>query len=61
MSTTEKNILDELQQSDYKYGFTTDIETEIIPKGLSEEVVRLTKIDPHSLGKWSPNGCLKCA
>ncbi len=41
MSTTEKNILDELQQSDYKYGFTTDIETEIIPKGLSEEVVRL--------------------
>lgn len=26
---------------DYKYGFTTDVETEIIPKGLSEDVVRL--------------------
>lgn len=27
--------------TDYKYGFTTDIETESIPKGLSEETVRL--------------------
>ena len=27
--------------SDYKYGFTTDIETEIIPKGLNEDVIRL--------------------
>ncbi len=27
--------------SDYKYGFTTQIETESIPKGLSEETVRL--------------------
>ena len=35
------NILDQVTQSDYKYGFTTDIETDIIPIGLSEEVVRL--------------------
>jgi Fe-S cluster assembly protein SufB len=34
-------ILKEHIDSDYKYGFVTDIETEIIPKGLSEEVVRL--------------------
>lgn len=27
--------------SDYKYGFVTDIDTEIIPRGISEEVVRL--------------------
>lgn len=26
---------------EYKYGFTTDIETEAFPKGLSEEIVRL--------------------
>jgi len=26
---------------DYKYGFTTDIETDIIPKGLNEDVIRL--------------------
>lgn len=28
-------------RSEYKYGFSTDIETESIPKGLSEETVRL--------------------
>jgi Fe-S cluster assembly protein SufB len=29
------------QNSAYKYGFTTDVETESIPKGLSEETVKL--------------------
>jgi Fe-S cluster assembly protein SufB len=31
----------ELFQSEYKYGFSTDVETESIPKGLSEETIRL--------------------
>ena len=35
------NILDEVTGNEYKYGFVTDIETEIIPKGLNEDVVRL--------------------
>ena len=35
------DILHEVTQGDYKYGFTTDIETDIIPIGLSEDVVRL--------------------
>ena len=30
-----------IEESDYKYGFTSDIETEFIPKGLNEEVIRL--------------------
>lgn len=30
-----------LQNREYKYGFVTDIETEVIPKGLSEDTVRL--------------------
>jgi len=34
-------ILDELTQSDYKYGFYSDIEAESIPKGLSEAVVAI--------------------
>ncbi|MFA6581732.1 MAG: Fe-S cluster assembly protein SufB, partial [Paludibacter sp.] len=34
-------LLDQVTQADYKYGFTTDIETDIIPIGLSEDVVRL--------------------
>ncbi len=36
-----KKIISEVTSSDYKYGFVTDIETEIIPVGLNEEVIRL--------------------
>ncbi len=32
--------LDAHTKSEYKYGFTTDIETEVFPKGLNEEVIR---------------------
>lgn len=35
------SILHEVTQNEYKYGFTTDIETEIIPLGLNEDVVRV--------------------
>lgn len=35
------SILNDITNSDYKYGFTTEIETETIAKGLNEEVVRL--------------------
>jgi Fe-S cluster assembly protein SufB len=35
------NILAQATGGEYKYGFTTDIETETIPKGLNEAVVRL--------------------
>lgn len=34
-------ILYEVTRSEYKYGFTTDIETDIIPPGLNEDVIRL--------------------
>ncbi len=37
----DENIVDEVTRSEYKYGFVTDIDTEVIPKGLSEDVVRL--------------------
>lgn len=36
-----EELLEQVTQADYKYGFTTDIETDTIPIGLSEEVVRL--------------------
>ena len=32
-----EKIIDEVTSSDYKYGFVTDIDTEVIPKGLNEE------------------------
>ena len=33
-------LIDDVTRSEYKYGFTSDIATDIIPKGLSEDVVR---------------------
>ena len=41
MESKENGIIDSLASGEYKYGFTTDIETETIPIGLSEDVVRL--------------------
>lgn len=35
------DIIYEVTSNDYKYGFTTDIETDIIPVGLNEDVIRL--------------------
>ena len=34
-------ILNDVTFNDYKYGFVTDIETEVIPTGLCENVIRL--------------------
>ena len=34
-------IIRDIAEQEYKYGFTTDIDTEAIPRGLDEEVVRL--------------------
>ena len=36
-----RKVIDDVTGSEYKYGFTTDIDTDIIPRGLSEDVVRL--------------------
>ena len=36
-----QNILDDVTAGEYKYGFTTDIETDRIPPGISEDVIRL--------------------
>lgn len=55
MEETTENILNDLTQSDYKYGFVTDIETETIPKGLNEDVIRLIsskKEEPEWLLEW---------
>jgi Fe-S cluster assembly protein SufB len=41
MAEEQDKLLSDLTQSDYKYGFYTDVETETIPKGLSEDVVRI--------------------
>ena len=37
---TEEELLEKVTSSDYKYGFTTDIDSDTIEKGLSEDVIR---------------------
>jgi len=47
--------LEKLTQADYKYGFVTDIETDEVPPGLDEDVVRLIsskKNEPEWLLEW---------
>ncbi|MDR3061813.1 MAG: Fe-S cluster assembly protein SufB [Dysgonamonadaceae bacterium] len=41
MEDNQNDILDELKNREYKYGFVTNVETDYVPKGLSEEIVRL--------------------
>src|SRR4029079_9016220 len=54
MSTSTETI-EELATREYKYGFVPDVESETIPKGLNEDVVRLIsqkKNEPEWLLEW---------
>jgi Fe-S cluster assembly protein SufB len=53
--STSTEIVQELARREYKYGFVTDVEQEIVPRGLSEEVIRLIsekKKEPAWLLEW---------
>src|SRR3982750_4049729 len=59
MSTSTETI-EELATREYKYGFVTDVESESIPKGLSEDIVRLIsqkKNEPEWLLEWRLKAC----
>ena len=43
----------ELTQEKYKYGFTTDVHTDIIERGLNEDVVRLIS-EKKGEPEWLP-------
>jgi Fe-S cluster assembly protein SufB len=54
MSTATKTI-EELANTEYKYGFVTDVEQDIAPKGLNEDTIRLIsekKGEPEWLLEW---------
>ncbi len=54
MSTATKTIED-LANTEYKYGFVTDVEQDIAPKGLSEDTIRMIsakKEEPEWLLQW---------
>ncbi|MFH1051892.1 MAG: Fe-S cluster assembly protein SufB [bacterium] len=51
----EQNIVEEIANTDYKYGFYTDIENETSQKGLNEDVVRYIsekKNEPDFMLEW---------
>ncbi|MBI1936703.1 MAG: Fe-S cluster assembly protein SufB [Ignavibacteriales bacterium] len=51
----DMKMLDDLTTSEYKWGFVTEIESETVPKGLSEEIVRLIsakKHEPEWMTEW---------
>ncbi len=52
---TEEELLENVASSEYKYGFTTDIETDKAPKGLNEDIIRMIsekKEEPEWLLEW---------
>jgi Fe-S cluster assembly protein SufB len=51
----EKQLLDEVTSSEYKYGFVTDIEADEAPKGLNEGIIKFIsakKEEPKWLLEW---------
>ncbi|MGB1040012.1 MAG: Fe-S cluster assembly protein SufB [Flavobacteriales bacterium] len=38
---TEEDLKEDLKTQEYEFGFTTDVESEKIPKGLNEDIIRL--------------------
>ena len=40
MKDSKDNIIQEVTNEDYKWGFVTDIDTETVPKGLTEDTIR---------------------
>ena len=53
--TTATSTIEELANREYQHGFVTDIESESVPRGLSEDVVRIIsakKGEPDWLLQW---------
>jgi Fe-S cluster assembly protein SufB len=56
--SSANNVVKELTDKEYAYGFVTDIESEEIPRGLSEDVVRTIsakKNEPAFMLEWRLN------
>jgi Fe-S cluster assembly protein SufB len=55
MSNPETQFLHDVADSDYKYGWFTDVESDTVPKGLDEDVIRLIsakKDEPEWMLAW---------
>ena len=38
---SDNQIVSEIANAEYKYGFVTDIEADVVPKGLNEDIIRM--------------------
>jgi Fe-S cluster assembly protein SufB len=45
--STSTQVIQDLANREYKYGFVTDVEQEAVPRGLSEDIVRLISSKKH--------------
>jgi Fe-S cluster assembly protein SufB len=54
----ELNTLEQTVLNDYKYGFVTDIDTDVVPKGINETVIRLISAKKNEPG-WMLDWRLK--
>ena len=55
MSTTEIKTIEQIANKEYKYGFVTDIESESLPKGLNEDIIKQLssiKREPEWMLEW---------
>lgn len=55
MEKGNQELLDDIQNNDYKYGFTSEIETDVFPPGLNEDIVRrisAIKNEPEFMLEW---------
>jgi Fe-S cluster assembly protein SufB len=53
--STSTEVIEQLANTEYKYGFVTEIEQDIAPKGLNEDIIRLIsakKEEPDWLLEW---------
>jgi Fe-S cluster assembly protein SufB len=53
--STETNTIEELANKEYKYGFVSDIEADVAPRGLNEDIIRFIshkKNEPEWLLEW---------
>jgi Fe-S cluster assembly protein SufB len=53
--STATHTIQELANKEYKYGFVTEIESEVIPRGLNEEIIRTIsakKNEPQFMLEW---------
>jgi len=59
MENTSNDIIEQIAEKEYEYGFVTDIEMDIAPPGLDEDIIRFIsrkKNEPEWLLEWRLKG-----